>query len=329
MKRPISPTVLSGLAAAGLVLATLSLGASPSFAEPGSSNHIGMGAKTCVPAPDANCSKVKHRWKFEHHGDLSGASFTKAHLHGAKLHDATLRKANFSKAKLHKAKFHRANLNKAVFDGAGMKGAEFNGAKLQGTSFVSANLKGTDFGALSSPRFASTRTSSAEDCYRGTDIDPDELICRATYLVNADFSDSNLQGADFHFANLEGANFSGSNLQGANFIGANLKDVNFDGADLTGAFLSGVVATGASFNNVTADSANFSYADIVGVSVSGARMPNTNFYNACAWDIDTDVSNGVDLSDAWLSKTEYYPWALTASLGERCGSIVHGQRGGL
>lgn len=315
MKRLISPTTFSGLAAASLILATISLGASPSLAEQSPGSHIGMGAKTCVPAPGADCSNVKHRWKFEHHGDLTGVNFSKAHLHGAKLHDATLKKANFAKAKLHRAKFHRANLNGATFDGAGLKGAEFYGAKLTGTSFVNANLKGAGFG--STPDSSMASRSSVDDCKANP-----STACKYVTLNGADFSGANLAGANFAGALLVNVKFNGANLEGASFQGAehrgslfqkaNLKGANFDsgilanytdftGADLTNARITGVTIL-SSVPNGDIGSPVFTGATLDGALMSWSYLAGSQFQNVHAHNVLMQSSNIVA---SWVDGSDW------------------------
>ena len=78
--------------AAGVVLAG-GLIAPGVAAAPG--DRIGTDKITCVPGPGVNCRDVTHKWTFTHHGDLRGAKFARAKLHGADLQGARLNKANF------------------------------------------------------------------------------------------------------------------------------------------------------------------------------------------------------------------------------------------
>jgi hypothetical protein len=94
-------------------------GISPvSSAAASNGDPIGSGKNTCVPGPSAKCNDVVHKWKFEHHGDLRGANFSKAKLHGANFHGARLNKANFRGAVLRHANFHEASLVGANFSKA-------------------------------------------------------------------------------------------------------------------------------------------------------------------------------------------------------------------
>ena len=97
---------------AGLVLAG-GLIAPTVAASPG--DRIGTGKQTCVPGPGVNCRDVVHKWTFEHHGDLSGAKFARAKLHGADLRGARLNKANFRGVVLRHAHLRDASLVGANF----------------------------------------------------------------------------------------------------------------------------------------------------------------------------------------------------------------------
>ena len=142
--------------AVSVVLVGISLGSS---AVASNGDPIGSGKKMCVPGPSANCSDVVHKWKFEHHGDLRGANFSKAKLHGADLRGARLDKANFRGAVLRHAHFHDASLVGANFSkairpkklvklcaedcdsaGADLSGADLSGADLSGADLSYAEL---------------------------------------------------------------------------------------------------------------------------------------------------------------------------------------------
>jgi len=135
---------LIALGAGGVLLAGV-LGTSSSAASPGQS--IGSGDRTCVPGPQANCRDVVHKWKFEHHGDLSGAKFARAHLHGANLRGVTLKGANMRGVILRRADLRDAKLRRAHFGPASLgqrvtrdippcsphcQGADLSGANLAG-----------------------------------------------------------------------------------------------------------------------------------------------------------------------------------------------------
>ena len=104
---------------AGLVLAG-GLIAPTVAASPG--DRIGTGKRTCVPGSGVDCRDVVHKWTFEHHGDLSGAKFARAKLHGADLRGARLDKANFRGVVLRHAHLHDASLVGANFNPSNPRG---------------------------------------------------------------------------------------------------------------------------------------------------------------------------------------------------------------
>ena len=89
-------------------------------ASPG--DRIGTGKHTCVPGPGVNCRDVVHKWVFEHQGDLRGAKFARAKLHGADLRGARLDKANFRGVILRHAHLHEASLVGADFSPTASRG---------------------------------------------------------------------------------------------------------------------------------------------------------------------------------------------------------------
>jgi len=91
-------------------------------------------------------------WAFEHHGDLSGAKFARAKLHGADLRGARLDKANFRGVVLRHADLREASLKGANFSPTNPRGRLFrstpacdpncDGADLSGANLTYANLSG-------------------------------------------------------------------------------------------------------------------------------------------------------------------------------------------
>ncbi|MDP4691036.1 MAG: pentapeptide repeat-containing protein, partial [Candidatus Nanopelagicales bacterium] len=167
---------------AGLVLAG-GLIAPTVAASPG--DRIGTGKQTCVPGPGVNCRDVVHKWTFEHHGDLSGAKFARAKLHGADLRGARLNKANFR--------------------GVALRHADLREASLKGANFSPTN-----------PRGRLVRSTPA--------CDPNCQYADLSYanLTGANLAGANLTAADLTGANLAGANLTGANLAGANLTAADL-----------------------------------------------------------------------------------------------------------
>ncbi|MGA1170330.1 MAG: pentapeptide repeat-containing protein [Ilumatobacteraceae bacterium] len=142
---------------AGLVLAG-GLIAPTVAASPG--DRIGTGKRTCVPGPGVDCRDVVHKWTFEHHGDLSGAKFARAKLHGADLRGARLDKANFRGVVLRHADLREASLKGANFSPTNPRGrlvrstpacdpncqdADLAYANLTGANLTDANLTDAEF----------------------------------------------------------------------------------------------------------------------------------------------------------------------------------------
>ena len=142
--------------AAGVVLAG-ALIAPAAVAAPG--DRIGTGKQTCLPGPGANCRDVSHKWMFQHHGDLSGAKFARAKLHGADLKGVNLTNANLRGVILRHADLRGAKLRGADFSRAAQRtgiaratptctpncqGADLSGANLSGANLTNANLYGAN-----------------------------------------------------------------------------------------------------------------------------------------------------------------------------------------
>jgi len=175
---------------------------------------IGTGKTTCVPEPGANCRDVVHKWTFTHHGDLRGAKFARAKLHGADLRGARLDKANF-------------------------RGAVLRHAHLQDASLVRANF---------SPANTRGRTPrDTPDCYPNC---PEATLFGAN-LSGANLYYANLSGATLSFANLTGATLSGANLTGAYLYGTDLTGADLTAANLTNAVLTNAVLTGVTWSNTS------------------------------------------------------------------------------
>ena len=169
---------------AGLVLAG-GLIAPTVAASPG--DRIGTGKQTCVPGPGVNCRDVVHKWTFEHHGDLSGAKFARAKLHGADLRGARLNKANFR--------------------GVVLRHADLREASLKGANFSPTNPRG---------RLVRSTPACDPNCQ-------DADLSNAD-LSGANLSGANLTDANLYYANLTDANLNGATLTGAVFCGTTMPD---------------------------------------------------------------------------------------------------------
>ena len=197
------------------VVSVILVGISPiSSAVASNGDPIGSGKKTCVPGPAANCSDVVHKWKFEHHGDLRGANFSKAKLHGADLRGARLDKANFRGAVLCHAHLH------------------------------DASLVGADFSKAIRPK--KLVKLCAVDC---EEFGADLSYANLSYAILSDaiLFTSNLTGANLNNADLSRAELINAKLINAVLISANLSGAILDGADLSGASLLFAIMPDGSF----------------------------------------------------------------------------------
>ena len=205
--------------AAGVVLAG-GLIAPAVAAAPG--DRIGTGKIACVPGPGADCRDVVQKWTFTHHGDLSGAKFARAKLHGADLRGARLNKANF-------------------------RGVVLRHAQLQDAFLAGVNFSPT---RSSRPGGRVMRAQAAcEPNCQNADLSGANLS--NAWVTRANLTDANLNDANLTGANLTGANLTDADLTDANLFYTNLTDANLTNARLGGATLGGATLTGAVFCNTT------------------------------------------------------------------------------
>ena len=162
-------------------------------------DRIGTGKRTCVPGPGVNCRDVVHKWTFEHHGDLSGAKFARAKLHGADLRGARLDKANFR--------------------GVVLRHADLREASLKGANFSPTNPRGR----------LVRRTPACDPNCDGADLYGANLS--GANLTDANLSGANLTNAYLSGAILTGANLSGANLTDAEFCNTTMPNGSIDNSD--------------------------------------------------------------------------------------------------
>ncbi len=193
-----------------------------------------------------------------------------------------------------------------------------------GTDFSNLDLNGIDF--------------------RGMDS-----VDARTILVDADFSNSNLQDAQFGRAVLDGANFGGADLSRASFFRASLVECDFAGANLTdtvfyyadfsnahlpGIDLSRCVITYSSFSGADLQSAtlsgavnlywwsdftraNLENAQLTGLQLNGARFRHANLKSA-------------NLTNTQLKQADFFDADLTGANFENANvesAIFAGARG--
>ena len=220
---------------------------------------IGMGAKTCVPGPGADCSGVVVKWTLRNHGNLKGINFQGADLTGADVRGANLTKANLRGAKLRHADLRGARLTGARFQPLPARGTRANGATrtcpsgytdLQYATFTGADIAGANM-TCTNAQYASFAAATATTTRLGSSILnwatftganlTGATLTRAT-LVMAYLKGANLTGADLTRAGLVQAYVIGANLSGATLRTADLTGTDLDGANLTDATMLGAVA---------------------------------------------------------------------------------------
>ena len=192
--------------AGSLVIALVSV---PASASP--LTRIGSGDTTCVLAAKADCSDVVAKWQVVYHGNLSGAKFVRARLHGADLRGA--------------------NLNRADLRGAVLRHAQLQDASLQGAN-------------LSPARTPNPVTRAAGRAAPSSGV-PCGMSCQGADLSGANLVAANLTGVNMMGANLTGANLTGANLADAVLTSANLTGATILSTQLSHANLSQTNFTGA------------------------------------------------------------------------------------
>ena len=77
---------------------TASVLLAPGLVSAGSAVEISKQKNKCVVKAKTDCSGVKHKWNFKHHGNLEKVTLRHAKLHGADFRGANLTGANFTNA---------------------------------------------------------------------------------------------------------------------------------------------------------------------------------------------------------------------------------------
>jgi len=93
---------------------------------------------------------------------------------------------------------------------------------------------------------------------------------RGASLINADLSNSVLDGGNFNGAEMMGADLSNSHVENAKFQWTNLEGANLQNTNLSGAH----------FTNANLENASFSYATLKGTIFSASNMQGVNFRGA-------------------------------------------------
>lgn len=178
--------------------------------------------------------------------DLSGKSFTKANLGGAKFAGATLAGAIFRETNLSKADLSGANLSNARFREAALLQADLRRAQLDGAVFARCGLGAADF---------------REASLAGADLS--ESACAGTLFAKANLSGVCASKVTFRKADLTDANLHGAKLVEADFSWAQGVRAKFTEADLTKAVLTRAEFMEADFTGACMIEANLERAGLV------------------------------------------------------------------
>jgi len=151
-----------------------------------------------------------------HHANLDGANFanvdlTKVNLAGMVLRDTNLSDVNLSWSNLSQTKFVNANLTNANLEGSVLKYTNLQGSILSHADLSVANLQGANLqGSILNHADLSVANLQGANL-QFTKIM--EATLHVTNLVNADLTNSKLDGSDLFGANLEGATLNGTSLK--------------------------------------------------------------------------------------------------------------------
>ena len=101
----------SVVVAAGLTASVLM---APGVVSAGSAVEISKQKNECVVKAKTDCSGLKHKWNFKHHGNLEKVTLRHAKPHGADFRGANLTDANLTGANLSGASTTGANFTNAI-----------------------------------------------------------------------------------------------------------------------------------------------------------------------------------------------------------------------
>ena len=264
----IRRTVVTFVATTGLLLSLSALGAT---AHAGPAPVIGTGDRTCVLTKHANCRHVVHKWRVEHHGNLTGIKLTRAKIHGADLRGAILDGANLRGAVLRHAHLHEASFVNAKMGPAPRRSGSKVAPRDQ-PPVCTYGCEGIDLGF----------TISNGANFTGADLTNAMLNGSQNYTSNftkAILVGAELDGADFQAANLTNANLTRVSGEGLTLMQANLTNANLTSADLEHARLNGADLTGANLTGADLWSADLTGAILTGVTWSQTTCPDGTVTN--------------------------------------------------
>ncbi len=187
---------------------------------------------------------------------LSGASFVRAGLKGARFKNSTLKATNFAEANMEKV-----DLRSVKASGIRMERANLTGANLAGGNFSGANMSHADLADAILTDANLSHATLVKTSFTNADLN--RTIIDNANLTGVSFASARLNRTNLSYANLTDANFIGAKLDGVNLLSANLTGADFTNADLTGvdlsrSDLSGANLTGASLSNFRYDGLKFS-----------------------------------------------------------------------
>jgi uncharacterized protein YjbI with pentapeptide repeats len=172
---------------------------------------------------------------------LSGLEAPNAYLRGVQLPRADLIGSNLESAdlwnsNLQGAHLQGANLQDAYLQEANLQGTYLDRANLQEADLREANLQEADFGIVMLENAYLRRANLQNAKFDwGSDLHKADLIY--TNLQGAYLENTFLREARFARSNMQGAVLRGADLRGAVLYEANLQDVDFENASLEGAEL--------------------------------------------------------------------------------------------
>ncbi len=113
----------------------------------------------------------------------------------------------------------------------------------------------------------------------------------------ANLAGADLRGADLSRSNLKGANLGDASLQGANLWEASLQGATLWEASLQGANLWGAQLQDANLGAASLQGANLGAASLQGADLSGASLRGANMSPVHLWNVWTDATTEMSLTD--------------------------------
>lgn len=271
--------------------------------------------------------------------DLSGGILAWAVLAGVKMHKAKMLQtclgaanctgAEFCDADLSGCILSKSDLTQATFRGSDLTGTDvmetvfshtdFSNVKFGGAIFLELDLTGVNFAGadLSKSIFIKPKLDNA--CFSEAVLTQAGFIeahCRAASFAKANCAGacfllkSTLVDADFSQANLENANLMEADLTGASFKGASLNNANLTqskckGADLTGSVAKRALCMKTDFEGASIKGGNFMEANLKGARLVKADLSKSNLYGSELFRIKVGDTR---FSEANLTMTKLENW---------------------